>query len=187
MFDQSNGYGVITIGNRRESLAALLAQATDPVTGLELAHNFGVTRQVIVQDIAILRAEGNPIIATPQGYFLAKPNSGTLVGRVIQVITITHTPDETEKELLILVDAGVEVLDVSVDHPIYGEFSASLMLSCRRDVLAFTERVRRCDAPLLLSLADGTHRHTLAARDKLTLDLVIDALSDHFPVAAHDS
>ena len=187
MFDRSNGYGVITIGNRRESLAALLAQAANPVTGLELAHNFSVTRQVIVQDIAILRAEGHPIIATPQGYFLAKPVTDAQPGRAIQVITITHTPDETEKELLILVDAGVEVLDVSVDHPIYGEFSASLMLSCRRDVLSFTERVRRCDAPLLLSLADGTHRHTLAARDRLTLDDAIGTLGNHFPVTAHNS
>ncbi len=178
--------GVITILTRRENLIALLAAAPDPVTGLELARQFHVTRQVIVQDIAVLRAEGHPIIATPQGYFLARPASTNRAERHVQVITISHQPDEAEKELLILVDAGVEVIDVSVDHPIYGEFTASLMLSCRKDVLSFTERVRRYDAPLLLSLAGGTHRHTLAAKNRAVLEEAVQSLSTHFSVTLHD-
>ena len=50
----------------------VLNNSKEPVTGSTLAKDFNVTRQVIVQDMAILRAEGKDIIATPQGYMMAK-------------------------------------------------------------------------------------------------------------------
>ncbi|MCY0869971.1 MAG: transcription repressor NadR [Firmicutes bacterium] len=161
---------------RRERLQALLSETEAPRTGADLAAEFGVTRQVIVQDMAVLRARGLPIVATPQGYFLVKSHPHERSGRVFRVLTICHDEAEAELELLTLVDAGVEVQDVAVDHPIYGEFVAALMFASRRDVFAFVRRVREQEAPLLLRLADGVHRHTLAAREDGVIEEAVASL-----------
>ena len=162
--------------DRREALIGILDESEEPLTGADLAQRFGVTRQVIVKDIAVLRAKGFAIVATPQGYFQPKQAPHQRSDRVFRVLTIQHTPEQTEEELLTLVDAGIEVLDVSVDHPIYGEFVASLMFSSRRDVLLFTKAVREYSAPLLLSLSGGVHRHTLAARAEEAIDEAVQDL-----------
>ncbi len=162
--------------DRREALIGILDESEEPLTGADLAQRFGVTRQVIVKDIAVLRAKGFAIVATPQGYFQPKQAPHQRSDRVFRVLTIQHTPEQTEEELLTLVDAGIEVLDVSVDHPIYGEFVASLMFSSRRDVLTFTKAVREYSAPLLLSLSGGVHRHTLAARVEEAIDEAVQDL-----------
>lgn len=161
---------------RRQRLEALLKDSEVPRTGAELAALFGVTRQVIVQDMAVLRARGLPIVATPQGYFLMKAHPHERSGRVFRVLTICHDEAQAELELLTLVDAGVEIQDVAVDHPIYGEFVAALMFSSRRDVFDFVRRVREQEAPLLLRLADGLHRHTLAAREDGVIEEAVTAL-----------
>ncbi len=163
---------------RRDELMRILQGSEEPLTGADLAQRFGVTRQVIVQDIAVLRAKGFAIVATPQGYFQPKVYPHHRSGRVFRSITINHAPEQTEKELLTFVDAGVEVLDVSVDHPIYGEFVASLMFSSRRDVLHFTKAVADHNAPLLLSLSGGIHRHTLAAKEEVMIDEAIETLKN---------
>lgn len=164
--------------DRRDELIRIMQESENPMTGTDLAQRFGVTRQVIVQDIAVLRAKGFAIVATPQGYFQPKTHPHHRSGRVFRSITISHTSEQTEKELLTFVDAGVEVLDVSVDHPIYGEFVASLMFSSRRDVLHFTKSVKEHKAPLLLSLSGGMHRHTLAAKEEQMIDEAIQELKN---------
>lgn len=164
---------------RRDEVLQRLQSSEEPITGTELARQCGVTRQVIVKDIALLRAQGYSIVATPQGYFQPKMQPHARSQRVFRVITLQHTPEQTQEELLILVDAGVEVLDVSVDHLIYGEFVASLMFNSRREVLAFIERVHRYEAPLLLSLTGGVHRHTLAAKSEAVIDAAVTDLRAH--------
>ncbi len=152
--------------DRRERLVQLLHQSDHPITGTDLAHQFGVTRQVIVKDIAVLRAKGFSIVATPQGYFEQKKLAvGQKDDAIYRVLTIKHEPRETEQELTVLVDAGVTVLDVSVDHPIYGEFVANLMFRSRRDVQHFMRRINEEQVPLLLTLTGGVHRHTLSCPD----------------------
>ena len=169
--------------DRRDELLRLLEVSEAPLTGAELARRFGVTRQVIVQDIAVLRARGAAVIATPRGYFQPKTAPHERSARAFRVLTIQHDPKDTERELLILVDAGVEILDVAVDHPLYGEFIANLMLTSRREVLEFTQRVRISGAPLLLTLADGVHRHTLAARTEAAIATAVAQLrSEGFAV-----
>ncbi len=158
------------MSDRKEFLVTLLSQSKEPRTGTELAHYFQVTRQVIVKDIAVLRAKGHPIVATPQGYYYAKARVMESSRDVFyRVMTIRHRPEDTELELLTLVDAGITVVDVSVDHPIYGEFVANLMFSSRRDVQNFTDRLNHENVPLLLTLAGGVHRHTLVAKSEAIL------------------
>ncbi|GAB6933920.1 transcription repressor NadR [Calditerricola satsumensis] len=160
---------------RRSAIVALLKTASGPVTGAELAEKTGVSRQVIVQDIALLKARNAPIVATPQGYLWLEAPNPPLVTRVV---ACRHTPDETERELLLLVDHGVKVVDVIVEHPIYGELRGTLMIQSREDVRRFIEKMRAERATLLSSLTGGLHLHTLQAPDPSRLDRACQALKE---------
>jgi transcriptional regulator of NAD metabolism len=127
--------------------------------GSDLARRFRVSRQCLVQDVAILRAAGVEILSTPQGYRL--PQARTSAHRAI--LACRHTPEQTEEELNILVDHGVRVLDVVVEHALYGELRGSLMIESRADVQDFLRRWRETKAGLLSSLTRGVHLHTVEA------------------------
>jgi len=160
---------------RRRAIVALLQAANGPVTGTELAEKMGVSRQVIVQDIALLKARNEPIVATPQGYVWLEAPNPPLVTRVV---ACRHTPEETERELLLLVDHGVNVVDVIVEHPIYGELRGTLMIRSREDVQRFIGKVRAERASLLSSLTGGLHLHTLQAPEVSRLDRACQALRE---------
>jgi transcriptional regulator of NAD metabolism len=113
----------------------------------------------VVQDIAILRAAGNEILATPQGYRL--PQQASRAFRAI--LACRHAPERTEEELQILVDHGVRILDVLVEHPVYGELRGSLMIESRADLQDFLGNIRSTKAALLSSLTQGVHLHTVEA------------------------
>ncbi len=144
---------------RRRRLVAYMRAHTGPVPGAELARRLHVSRQCLVQDVAMLRASGEEIVSTPQGYRL--PAARVAAHRAI--LACQHAPERTEEELQILVDHGVRVLDVVVEHPLYGELRGSLMLESRRDVDDFLRRWRRKQATLLSSLTRGVHLHTVEA------------------------
>ena len=132
--------------------------------GGDIATHFHVSRQCVVQDVAILRASGTEILATPQGYRL--PENGLHTVRAI--LACRHDPGRTEEELQILVDHGVHILDVIVEHPLYGELRGPLMIRSRVDLLDFLLNVKKTKAMLLLSLTGGVHLHTVeAAREDL--------------------
>lgn len=145
---------------RRRALLDLLAAEGGPVTGEALAERFGVSRQAIVHDVAILRAAGEPIVATVRGYLLA-PAAGRLACRT--VVAVRHRPDVAEDELLALVDLGIRVIDVTVEHPLYGELRGELHLASPADVRAWAQATRRSGVHLLSELTDGVHLHTLEA------------------------
>lgn len=147
--------------SRRARILSML-QAESPITGSSLSSRLGVTRQVIVQDITILRAQGEKILATPRGYTLL--NEAQITG-VTRLMPVRHTKAETRDELYIMVDLGVEVLDVIVDHPVYGQLTGQLSLTSRRDVDDFLRTIADTKAGLLSSLTDGTHLHTVRAKN----------------------
>ena len=151
---------------RREQIIVLLGQRQHPITGTELSERLGVSRQVIVQDMAVLRAAGHEILSSPQGYYV-QPRQ---FGMHRAVVAVRHTPAQTEDELTILVDVGVEVVDVIVEHPIYGEQRGMLHIACREDVRQFIARLNSTGARLLSELTGGLHLHTLAARRPEQLD-----------------
>jgi len=144
---------------RRRQIVAWMRSHGGPVRGGELAKHFHVSRQCLVQDMAILRAGGEEIMATPRGYQLPKANER--VHRA--VIACKHEPERTEEELQTLVDYGVKILDVIVEHPLYGELRGSLMLESRADVQEFLDHVRSSKATLLSALTGGVHLHTVEA------------------------
>ena len=145
--------------SRRRRILEFLRQHRAPITGGELARRLGVSRDSLVQDVAILRAGGEQIVATPKGYRL--PESSPHLQRAI--LACRHTPERTEEELEILVDHGVKILDVIVEHPVYGELRGSLAIESRADVRDFLTQVRTSHAALLSSLTGGVHLHTVEA------------------------
>ena len=145
---------------RRRSILEKLRSQEQSIPAGELARQFRVSRQCLVQDVAILRASGEEILATPRGYRLPG-HEGRPAHRA--VLACRHTPQETEEELQILVDHGVRVLDVIVEHQLYGELRGSLLLESRADVQEFVARWKGSKATLLSSLTQGVHLHTVEA------------------------
>src|SRR5271169_2532779 len=149
---------------RRRGMLSWMRIQSSPVQGGDLARRFRVSRQCVVQDIAILRASGTEILATPSGYRLPQESS-----RLFQaILACRHTPEQTEEELQILVDHGVKVLDVVVEHPLYGELRGSLMIESRADLDDFLKKVSAKHATLLSLLTHGIHLHTVeASRERM--------------------
>ncbi len=158
---------------RRTELLNLLRKASKPLTGAELAKYFQVSRQVIVQDIAILRASGEQIFASLQGYLLTLPPQETWVR---SVVACRHTRKQIQDELGIVVEYGGRILDVIVEHPIYGELRGNLMISSRLDLNLFLESLDKTEANPLLALTGGIHLHTLEARDQKKIQEIVTAL-----------
>lgn len=140
---------------RRRKIVELLSQTNQAVSAARLAAEFDVSRQVIVGDVALLRAAGEEISATPRGYVMAR----TAVGLVRQV-PCCHDGPGMEAELNTIVDQGCSVLDVIVDHPVYGQLTGPLELASRYDVQQFLDRC--ADARPLSDLTGGIHLHTLS-------------------------
>lgn len=145
---------------RRIKIFALLSKNSDPLAGSRLAAELSVSRQVIVQDISILRASGKKIISTPRGYVIARNYNSTLYRKTFAVC---HNMAQMEDELNIIVDAGGTVIDVIVEHSLYGELKGMLMLKSRRDVREFAERKRATGSKMLSDVTGGVHLHTIEA------------------------
>ena len=156
---------------RRGEILKILAAASGPVSAAVLAEKLSVSRQIIVGDISLLRAGGENILSTPRGYLMERPSAG-----LIKTVVCLHRGEDMEKELNIMVDNGCQVLDVVVDHPIYGQLSGRLLLSTRSDVEKFVCDVAGKQAPPLSSLTGGIHIHTLSCPDLASYDRVLRQL-----------
>lgn len=164
----------MTSGQRRDKILAAITDAKVPITGSALAGLFNVSRQVIVQDIAVLRAAGYDIIATPQGYIVP----GAFQTRPTRVMAVKHGYDQIEDELMAIVDLGGRVLDVIIEHPVYGEFKGRLMLSSPSDVRAYMQLMKQSDAEPLSVLTEGIHLHTIEADSERVLDRIEEMLAE---------
>lgn len=142
--------------SRRQAILDRLRSADRPVSASALAAGLNVSRQIIAGDIALLRAGGAEISATPRGYVLPRATDG-----ITRTIACRHTLAQTGQELDILVDNGCTVLDVIVEHPVYGQLTGQLQISSRYDVEQFLARIRDSDAAPLSMLTGGLHLHTL--------------------------
>ena len=140
---------------RREAILNILRRADQPLSATALAGTFSVSRQIVVGDIALLRAAGADISATPRGYVMQQGTTG-----LFYKVATRHTAENMEAELNAMVDQGCTVVDVIVEHPIYGELTGALDLSSRYDVRQFIQRSMET-RPLSL-LTEGIHLHTLS-------------------------
>ncbi len=144
--------------DRQAKIVNELESSDEPLSGLELAQRHHVTRQVVVHDVALLRAAGYPILSTPRGYVLERDRSSQ---RNVVILSVAHSPELTGVELFTFVDLGLRVMNVQVEHPLYGELTGSLHLASRRDVEYFLEKISQQKASLLSSLTDGYHMHQI--------------------------
>ncbi len=161
----------MTAQQRRDAILDALAQAAGPVSAGALAGRFGVSRQLVVGDVALLRAGGAAIDATARGYVIRRSRDG-----LRRQVACRHQAADMEKELQIMVDNGCTVLDVIVEHPVYGQLTGGLDLASRYDVREF---IRRSQAAQPLSLlTEGVHLHTLVCPGEEAFLRVREELAD---------
>lgn len=167
---------MITGENRRTQILQLLKQEPAPLSGTALAKAFGVSRQVIVQDIALMRAENHSILSTNKGYLYRSPESeNTLPKRVFYV---KHTTEQVKAEFLLITELGGKVLDVAVEHEIYGQIRVDLLIETPQDARDFAEKLSACRDNPLKVLTDDCHYHTVAAPSERLLDLIQQELAE---------
>ncbi len=142
---------------RRRAIHMLLLAEDHPISASSLAGQFSVSRQVIVNDIALLRAAGLSVIATPRGYLIPREEHG-----ILHQIVCCHDAAGMAEELNTIVDCGCSILNVIVEHPIYGQLIGELRIASRFDVELFIARVQNSDALPLSCLTEGVHMHTLS-------------------------
>ena len=158
---------------RRKELLTLLKESSSAINGQQLADHFHVTRQIIVQDIAILRADGEEIISTNRGYI----HSGLKESKQMQrLFKVKHSVNDIEEELAAIIDNGGRVKTVLVDHPVYGEIQTLLKMTCRRDIYDFMKQVEETEFRPLSEITDGVHYHLVEADTKQDLDEIERAL-----------
>lgn len=152
---------------RREDILIKLIESNTPIKGTEFANFYNVTRQIIVKDIAILRAKGNKIIATPDGYIISSDDN-----RIKSIIAVCHDEDKMKEELEIIIKYGGIIEDVIVDHPLYGEIKGNLMIKNLNDSNNFIINYKNNKAKLLAILTNGIHIHTISTDDEKNMTLI---------------
>ncbi|MDO4243631.1 MAG: PTS sugar transporter subunit IIC [Actinomyces sp.] len=161
---------------RREAILTRLSAAAAPVAAWSLGERLGVSRQVIVGDVALLRAAGHAIRATNRGYILARPTD-----RPRRSIAVQHTRAEIPTELSVIVEAGGTVLDVSVEHRLYGQITVDLLIGDTADLTDFLSRLP--ESSTLAELTNGWHTHTIEADSEQLLDEIEARLGAALPGA----
>ena len=155
---------------RREEILKILKRSGTPVPGTTLAKQLEVSRQVIVQDMALIRANGVEVIATNRGYIIQETKEARRVFKVI------HTNEQVEEELNLFVDFGGRVEDVFVYHKVYGIIKVPMTIKSRRDVKLYMEGITSGKSTNLMNLTSNYHYHTVVAEDEQTLDMIQEEL-----------
>lgn len=158
---------------RRQQIIHILTNSNEPVAGVALAKDLEVSRQVIVQDIALIRANGYEVFSTNKGYLLQA--KAALYTRVFKLI---HGDNEVEEELKLIVDLGGSVSDVFVYHKVHGVVKAEMNIKSRRDIKTYMDDIASGKSGLLKNVTGGYHYHTIEAEDEQTLDLIQEALQN---------
>ena len=160
----------MTGSERRTAIMDQIKNSDRPVSGSALARTFQVSRQVIVQDVALIRAVGNDVISTNRGYIFNAPHT------VIRIFKVHHTDADLENELCGIVDLGGKVINVMVNHRVYGHIDAELNIRSRRQVENFMEDIRNGKSSPLKNITSDYHYHKVEAESEEILDMIQDML-----------
>lgn len=159
---------------RRDLIMRMLNESDRPISGSEFARRLGVSRQVVVQDMALLRAGNKNILSTNKGYIQFNP--GTKKQMFQRCIKVCHDTSQIRDELYTVVDAGARTLDVTVEHSIYGSISVDLLIENRQDADEFVGRIEAGDTRPLKELTNDVHYHTLEAASEEALQQAVEGL-----------
>ena len=161
---------------RREKIKQMLQESSQPLTGTALANALHVSRQVIVQDIALMRAENHRILSTNKGY-IHRPD-GDSDTQPKRVFYVKHTTNQVLEEFMTVIELGGRILDVAVEHEIYGQIRVDLLIETAQDAEEFSHRLAACRDNPLKVLTDDCHYHPVAAPSEKLLDLIQRDLTD---------
>ncbi len=161
---------VLSGTQRRKKIIQLMRESSTPLSGGALGKETGVSRQVVVQDIALLRTQGYPIMATARGYLLNDAK------QMVRLFKVHHTNEQLGDELETIIDLGGSVLDVMVNHRVYGKMSAPLNIKNRRDIQLLLHDLATGKSTPLMSVTSGYHFHHVSAESKEILDEIEESL-----------
>ena len=156
---------------RRDNIVKLLLNSSIPIKGTDIADKYNVTRQVIVKDIAILRAKGFNIMATPDGYIVNRND-----GKVKTIIAVKHKESEMFDEMSTVIKYGEVIEDVIVEHSLYGEIKGVLMVKNLNELNKFIAKYSSQEGRLLSVLTNGVHLHTISAETSEDIEAIISEL-----------
>lgn len=159
--------------DRREAILRLLRDTDKAIKGIDLANQFGVTRQIIVKDIAILRAKGSNIVATPDGYIYNIDKN-----RVRSIIAVKHSEDKMIEELKIVIKYGGIIENVIIEHPLYGEIIGNIMIRNLNDLNRFEESFKNANAKPLSKITNDIHLHTISADTQEDIECIKKELKE---------
>lgn len=155
---------------RRNQILEMLLQQQSPLSGTALASHFHVSRQVIVQDIALMRAENHSILSTNKGYLYRSADTENTQPK--RVFFVRHDTSQVLEEFMTVIDLGGKILDVAVEHELYGQIRVDLLIESPQDAREFSEKLLSCRDNPLKVLTDDCHYHTVAAPSEKLLDLI---------------
>ena len=157
-------------GERRGEILKILKQTEVPIAARELAGRLGVSRQVIVQDLAVIRASTPGILSTTKGYVMEQDSSCT------REFKVRHSQDKAAQELNLIVDCGGHVKNISISHRVYGRVSAEMDIRSRQDVTEFIAALNDSQSTVLSTATSGYHYHLVEAASEERLDLIGEQL-----------
>ncbi len=163
---------------RRKNILQMLASSHTPISGSTIAEKLGASRQIIVQDVSVLKASGYDILSTHSGYILKET---PLKERVFK---LRHTSEQTHDELSCIIEHGGTVADVFVWHKAYGKVQAPLNISTRKDIEDFMYAIKTGKSSELMHITDGYHYHTIRAETDEILDIIAKVLEEKGYIAA---
>lgn len=162
----------MTTAERRDAILARLGDK--PIAARALAEKYGVSRQVIVQDMAVLRAAHPNVISTARGYVMQQAETACT-----REFKVRHTPARTGEELNLIVDCGGHVKTTSISHRVYGRVTVELDIRSRQDVVEFLQAFEDSSSTVLSTATDGYHYHLVEAASPERLDLIEKELREH--------
>lgn len=163
---------MITAEQRREEIVNSIKACDGPISGKALAAKYDVSRQVVVQDIALIRAQGVDVISTNRGYIINCENAAS------RIFKVKHTDDELEEELFTIIDLGGKIKNVMINHRVYGHMEAVLNITSRRKALEFLDDIKSGKSSPLKNITSDYHYHTIEADNEETLDLIENKLDE---------
>ena len=163
---------MLTGEQRREEIVNTIKTSEGPISGKALAAKYNVSRQVIVQDIALIRACGIDVISTNRGYIVNGKGSSD------RIFKVKHTDAELEEELFAIIDLGGKVKNVMINHKVYGHMEADLNIDSRRKANEFIADIKSGKSSPLKNITSDYHYHTIESDSEETLDLIEKKLDE---------
>lgn len=153
---------------RREKIRKDLKKSLKAIKGSEFAKKYEVSRQVIVQDIALLRAVGEQIISTADGYIYFSYH----MNKPKRVFALRHNVEDINVEMDTILKHGGVLLNVFINHPIYGDLVADMIIEDEDQKQAYIDKCSAVEFTPLMALTDNLHYHTVEATYEENLDKI---------------